>query len=87
MHYLEPKHEVLSAKEAKEVLLNEELSLDEFQFILFKDAALAKLRLQGIDTPVGAVVRVYTVRPRLNKADFADPEQRTTIRYRIIVSE
>lgn len=87
MHYLEPRHEVLSSQEVREVLLNEQLQLEEFQYILYNDAALAKLRLRGIDTPVGAVVRVHTVRPRLSKQDFPNPEQRTTIRYRIIVSE
>jgi len=87
MHYLEPRHEVLSSQEVKEVLLSEQLQLDEIQFILYNDAALEKLRLRGVETPVGGVVRVHTVRPRLSKQDFADPEQRTTIRYRIIVSE
>lgn len=87
MHYLEPRHEVLSSQEVKEVLLSEQLQLDEIQFILYNDAALEKLRLRGVETPVGAVVRIHTVRPRLSKQDFADPEQRTTIRYRIIVSE
>ncbi len=89
MHYLEPRRRgSFFAGELKEVLLSEQLQLDEIQFILYNDTALEKLRLRGVETLWGAVVRIHTVRPRLSKQDFADPEQTTHyVRYRIIVSE
>ena len=84
MHYLSPLHEVLSDTEAAAELDSLSLSLDELPNILYLDAALRNLRAQGQETPVGAVVRIHRVRPRLSDEDFRNPDLRTKQVYRRI---
>jgi len=85
MHYLAPLHEVLSDAEAAEVLGKLSLEVSELPHILHADAALYNLRAQGKETPIGAVVRIHRIRPRLSKEDFAEPELRGKHIYRLIV--
>jgi len=77
MHYLVSKHEVLSDDEAQAELVHYSMDLSEVPYILYGDGALVQLRREGIETPIGSLVRIHRVRPRLNKEDEPNPELRT----------
>jgi DNA-directed RNA polymerase subunit H (RpoH/RPB5) len=84
MHYLMPKHEVLSPAETKLALQLYSLSIEEIPSLIYEDAALEHLRRQGLETPIGAVVRIRIIRGRFSEEDSIDPEDRTKIKFRVI---
>ena len=55
---LTPVHVVLSDTAAKRELKEKNLTLEQLPLIKYGDAALVKLREEGIVTDIGAVVRI-----------------------------
>ena len=84
MHYLMPKHEVLSPLEGREVLEDYLLKIEEIPSLIYDDAALQLLRLQGIETPLDSMVKITVIRARFSEEDSEDPVERTKIKFRII---
>jgi DNA-directed RNA polymerase subunit H (RpoH/RPB5) len=85
MHYLVSKHEVLTSDEAQIELSRYSMDLSEVPYILYEDSALVQLRREGIETPIGSLVRIHRVRPRLTKGDEPNAELRTKIVLRHIL--
>lgn len=84
MHYLMPKHEVLSSLERQEVLEAYSLKIEEVPALMYEDAALRLLRLQGLETPIDSLVRIIVTRPRFSEEDSANPAERTKTKFRVI---
>ena len=53
-----PKHEVLTDTQAKRQLKLLSMTFEELPLIKYSDAALKKLREEGVETPLDSVVRI-----------------------------
>jgi DNA-directed RNA polymerase subunit H (RpoH/RPB5) len=84
MHYLMPKHEILSPAESQVALQEHSLKIEEIPSLIYQDAALKYLRRQGIETPLGAIVRIIVVRGRFGEGDSLDPADRTKTKFRVV---
>ena len=84
MHYLFPKHRILSQLEAERTLEMLSLNIEELPPLIYKDAALEYLRMQGEETPVNSVVEITVTRSLYSSDDSLDPVDRTKVKYRII---
>lgn len=84
MHYLFPKHRVLPPLEAERTLEMLSLNIEELPPLIYKDAALEYLRMQGEETPVNSVVEITVTRSLYSSDDSPEPADRTKVKYRII---
>ena len=53
-----PLHEVLTETESKRELARLKLKQSELALISYADAELARLRTEGMETPLGAIVKI-----------------------------
>lgn len=53
-----PKHEVLTASQSKRQLKVLSMTFEELPLIKYSDAALKKLREEGVETPLDSVIRI-----------------------------
>ena len=71
MHYLFPKHpgsfSARSGKDSRDAFLN----IEELPPLIYKDAALEYLRMQGEETPVNSVVEITVTRSLYSSDDDA----------------
>ena len=84
MHYLMPLHEILSKADEDMIMNALSITKEELPNLIYEDAALQHLRIQGTETPVNSVVKITTVRSKYGDTDSDDPADRTRVRYRVI---
>jgi DNA-directed RNA polymerase subunit H (RpoH/RPB5) len=84
MHYLMPLHEILSKADEDTIMNALSITKEELPNLIYEDAALQHLRIQGTETPVNSVVKITIVRSKYDDTDSDDPADRTRVRYRVI---
>lgn len=84
MHYLMPLHEILSKADEDMIMNALSITKEELPNLIYEDAALQHLRIQGTETPVNSVVKITIVRSKYGDTDSDDPADRTRVRYRVI---
>ena len=53
-----PKHEVLTTSQSKRQLKLLSMAFEELPLIKYSDAALKRLREEGVETPLDSVIRI-----------------------------